>query len=199
MSMRQVVRWAAMGISTIVFIPIIILNVEKLAENKKWDQFLTTWWPTVSESLIWANSTWFLCIAAFIGGATVALWVDFFLRRKEKHGESNEFFPNNVDIRLRFFGDSRPPEFVSGDNCWRWYVLNNMQVTFDGNVVGESKILSTCVFISFDLPVQASQLLVKSSDFQLPLYEVKDFSERHVIIALQGCVPAGVLEISTVK
>lgn len=83
MKQRIVLRWAATGIFVLILAPIAVLNVEKLAEKNKWDQFLVNVWPVMSEWLGWANSPWVWVLAGVFGGATAALWINEWLARPQ--------------------------------------------------------------------------------------------------------------------
>lgn len=94
---------------------------------------------------------------------------------------------------IRFFGDERNPEHIQVDNIYRWFVLRNKMVSImmDGT---RNEVETTNIFIVFECPVSYGQIMVRSKDFRID-YEVKDKSDRHVIIACGGVVPSGELEI----
>ena len=98
-----------------------------------------------------------------------------------------------AELHLRYYGDGRPPTEVSQVGIWRWYSLRNSMIvmTPQGTATGSL----TNIFISFDKPVRAGTLEVKSVDYIIPKYEVKEFNNRFAIIAIDE-TPAGILDIS---
>lgn len=95
-------RWLVGALFLLFIAPIVTLNVERLAEKYKWDQLLTTMkLPAVSDlAQIGAHpATWVL--AALFFGATIDLWTDYRLLRREL-----EFFPNRKTLdRSRDYDD----------------------------------------------------------------------------------------------
>lgn len=77
---RSIIRWVA----TFLFVtPIGIIfaaNVEKLAQEKKWDTFLTNWWPAMLELSPLLESSWFWFVFGIITATAVLLWVDKLMR-----------------------------------------------------------------------------------------------------------------------
>lgn len=59
----------------LIIAPIITTNVEKLAQDKKWDLVLTDWWPKATTFFSWADNTLMYVTAAFLGGVSSALWL----------------------------------------------------------------------------------------------------------------------------
>jgi hypothetical protein len=54
------------------------------------------------------------------------------------------------------------------------------------------------LYVNFDNPINAGTLEVKSPDIKLPIYEVKELTNRYAIIVFQDDLPRGEIHI-TVK
>ncbi len=73
--MSRIIRWVFTAISTILILPIIVANIQKLLEVKHWDEFLLGWWPTMPDFSYFVRSRWLLAALIFSGGVATALWV----------------------------------------------------------------------------------------------------------------------------
>jgi len=98
----------------------------------------------------------------------------------------------SAELHLRYYGDERPPTIVSHVDVWRWYSLRNAMAVMTAQGVMSASI--TIIFITFDQPVLAGTLEVRSADFVVPKHEVKEFNNRFAIIAIND-PPPGVLDI----
>jgi hypothetical protein len=101
------------------------------------------------------------------------------------------------ELRMHFYGDDREPTRISAVNIWRWYYLRNIFIGIEKETGKQSKSIISTFFISFDRPTKVGTLTVRSSDFRIPAYEVKQFTNRFAIISFLGELPAGSLEIGT--
>ena len=90
-------------------------------------------------------------------------------------------------------------EFVAGQsamasriqNIWQWYSQSQTRREIDqnGNFLRERRTVT--IFVTFDRPVDAEQIVVTSEGgLALPKYEVKDWSARHAIVVFADD-PAG--------
>lgn len=113
----------------------------------------------------------------------------------DKVASANEM-ARKADLRLLTYNDERTPTGIGSDNIWRWFWMRDIltAVATDGTVSSETTI--TILFISFETPVIVSSLEISSPDFTVPRHEVKAFYPRFAIVAFQGKVPAGRLEVS---
>ena len=107
-------------------------------------------------------------------------------------------FAKSFDLQLETFGDQRAPGQLSLDNVWRWYFLRTILQVFlktGETVQAEGQTL----FIVFDKPVLTSHIAVSAIGFDLPAYEVKEFTNRYAIIVFFGSkqLPKGSLRIKT--
>jgi hypothetical protein len=111
------------------------------------------------------------------------------------HGE----LADAAELRLFIHGDDRTPSRVSESNIWRWYWLKTILIAQlpDGSE-HRQHVLPT-LYVNFDRPVFTGTLDVESVGFNLPLHEVKEFSNRFAIITFQKDLPAGTLIIRTHK
>ena len=101
----------------------------------------------------------------------------------------------NAELRLHIFGDERQPTPISLHNVWRWYYLRNILVGIDKETGRRVEHIILSLFILFDQLVAIGTPEV-TAGFQLPRYEVKDFSNRAIIVGFSGDLPAGDLTVT---
>jgi hypothetical protein len=64
-------------------VPIVNLNVERLAEAKGWDTLLSDNWGVVMSNLSQlATEAWLLVLMGFLAGGTLFMWGDYLLRHR---------------------------------------------------------------------------------------------------------------------
>ena len=99
--------------------------------------------------------------------------------RKIRTGLNIEFVPGQSAMASRI------------QNIWQWYPqsLTRREVDQDGNVLRERRTVT--VFVTFDRPVDAQQIVVTSEAGRaLPMHEIEDWSARHAIVVFADD-PAG--------
>jgi hypothetical protein len=77
--LRQLIRWIATSLVSLGMIvavePVVHVNVEHLAKQRHWDEFLAKWWPEVPDLSPLLEARWFwLCFGSSLGVA-LALWI----------------------------------------------------------------------------------------------------------------------------
>ncbi len=66
--------------------PIVILNIQKLAEEYGWDELLSSWWPTMlSELSRLGESSWTSHLAVAFFCLAAGMWLNYFLYRKSPY------------------------------------------------------------------------------------------------------------------
>jgi hypothetical protein len=70
-------RWLATGVLAVVIIGGILeglvqTNVQRLAEQQKWDNVLVRWWPAMVSL---AETWWFWLAVGVVGGVALSLWL----------------------------------------------------------------------------------------------------------------------------
>lgn len=139
--------------------------------------------------------TWASQAGVASGILVVVFAAGLYFGSQRKSVGASPVLKDSAELRLHFYGDDRPPTRIFASNIWRWYYLRNMFVTIDKNTGKEQRYAIPNLFISFDEPVKVGTLEV-IADFKLPLYEVKEFTNRFAIIAFSGDLPAGDLNIT---
>ncbi len=134
----------------------------------------------------WVPPTGF-AVGIFLFGLSAGLLVAGGLRRKRP-------VVKVASLRLHVYGDHRTPERIASENIFRWFYLQTAINGIGPSGVTRIGALAT-LFVSFENDVVISTLNVRSPDMQLPLYEVKEFNQRHAIIVFSDNVPAGTLEV----
>ena len=92
---RKILRWAITAVFVITLLPVINLNVERLAEQRGWDQILSQRWDAVISIMASiATNPWFLVVLGTAFGGTLFIWIDYFLRRHGtiEHASSPDTF-----------------------------------------------------------------------------------------------------------
>lgn len=78
---RKAVRWTVTTFLVLSLIPVVNLNVERLAEAKGWDRFLSDHWGAImSNAAQLATQPWFVVLLGFLAGGTAFMWGDYILR-----------------------------------------------------------------------------------------------------------------------
>jgi hypothetical protein len=90
---------------------------------------------------------------------------------------------NDLDTHISLKFVDGPPLANHLSNIWRWYALANVVVLITPE--GRKEIKTWSVFLTFDKPVNANQVVV-SSQSPLPQFEVKDRESRSAVIAFMG-------------
>ncbi len=81
---RNILRWIVTAAFVVSLLPIINLNVERLAEKEGWDRLLSAHWRGVFSSMASiAENPIFLMVLGVALGGTLFMWIDYFLRRVE--------------------------------------------------------------------------------------------------------------------
>lgn len=108
-------RWAATVLLGILGI-IVTANVEKLAQDRKWDTFLTTWWPTMLDLSPLLEQRWFWFVFGVLAATVALLWADKWIR-----GEpiSLEFFPTIDELRAKH---PLPEMFTPGNEIHAYFL-----------------------------------------------------------------------------
>ncbi len=79
---RQILRWSVTSLFALSLLPVINLNIERLAEVKGWDQILSERWDAIISAVASiAENPWFLVVLGVALGGTLFMWIDYFLRR----------------------------------------------------------------------------------------------------------------------
>jgi hypothetical protein len=98
--------------------------------------------------------------------------------RKVKTGLTLEFVPGQM-----------MPLASNVQNIWRWYSLKQaMMAVHDDGTRTEYSLFT--IFIIFDKPVAAKQILITGRGVTLPAHEAKDWGPRHAVIVFSE-EPAG--------
>ena len=92
---------------------------------------------------------------------------------------------------LRTHGDERPPAKVQLQNVYSWHWLRDVDTSSEL----QDRAGRILLVFAFDFPLVPRTLEVHSPDVVLPSYEVKEFNSRLVVVAFEGEVPAGILDI----
>ncbi|MEH2502595.1 hypothetical protein V1290_001406 [Bradyrhizobium sp. AZCC 1578] len=103
---------------------------------------------------------------------------------------------SDIDTHLSLKFGGGPPLANHLSNIWRWYALANVVVIVSPE--GRKEIKTWNVFLTFEKPVNASQIVV-SSQSALPEFEVKDRESRSAIIAFMGDLKNLDLEIKVLN
>lgn len=156
-------------------------------------------WAVIAEPSGWVN------VLLLVAGGTL-IWWD--LKRVQKRSTSNSQLPAATSavampallriptrLRIQFSGGPALPREIDQQNVFRWYALAQLRVEVGPNRPRAERITSWAVTVIFDQPTEVRNVRIDGGP-QLPRHEIKDASARHAIIAFDGDIPPGVLEIS---
>ena len=99
-------------------------------------------------------------------------------------------------IRLQFNAPGTLPVMVDQGNVWRWYTLKTITENIDTKTKKVTESVDLCtVFLTFDKPVTFRQVQIDAGGASLPRYEVKDSSQRSMIVVFSGDLSNTVVDI----
>ena len=108
---------------------------------------------------------------------------------------NSNIFAETSQLSLLCYGDHRLPTRLSTIAVWRWYCLRQIAIMQDKDGVLQQGVMSTTLFVNFEVPVKVGTLEVVSTN--ILKYEIKEFNNRFAIIVFSGELPAGTLTIRT--
>lgn len=187
---RKILGGAA-AILALAFGAIATKNIDVVAEDRGWDQFLKNYGPGM---ISYIGEHWAWLLTAFFAGAAVALLVSEMVLAK-KGAVVGQVSVAGAKLRLLFRDGHDAPERISHENIWYWYDLKNIFVGENKETGERSESPLHNLFLVFDAPVTGGSVRVTSPDCVLPRYEVKELRQRFLIVVFGGHIPSGTLEI----
>jgi len=107
-----------------------------------------------------------------------------------------------TELRLQFFGGPRPPTQIYQDNIYAWDALWGPSAAIsylDANKqqLGKNIIIpeNWNIFVVFQKPTLYNEVTVSFSSPGFPQYEVKQSTNRSIVVNVSGSIPEGFLEI----
>ena len=139
-----------------------------------------------------------ICLVVVAATLVGMMAIQNFLEKKSYNKSIN--LKLDTCLVLYFYGDSRAPSKIEGTdkNIFRWYWLRNGFVYIDKQTEERKERTIPNLYVNFDNPINAGTLEVKSPDIKLPIYEVKELTNRYAIIVFHDDLPRGEIHI-TVK
>lgn len=109
-----------------------------------------------------------------------------------------------ASLRLQFFGDDRTPTSVRHENVGVWYAYFNpsARASYKSTTDGKETMIAILpktwvIFVVFERPTKYREITVGFSSPGLPVYDIRQPTEKSVIVSFRDDIPAGELEIST--
>jgi hypothetical protein len=136
-------------------------------------------------------------IVAAFALAMLALWIGKTLFSPEP----DKISYIKTELRLQFFGGQRPPSQAHADNIFTNYSLWTpsaiLEVGDKGQKIHETMLYpeSWAIFVLFEKPTNYADVNVSFSNPGFPQYEVKQTTNRSLLVSVSGSIPAGFLEI----
>lgn len=187
MNIQRIVRLVTTGVGALFLVPIITLNVEKLAQQQHWDGFLASIWsPTVAELSQLAQNGWFLFFAGLVGGVAISLWISELLSRKAAHQSYTE-------TRIRLERDpSAPTNFRerSKSNIYGWQQVYSL---IDQN--GLTILRHDCFFFVFEKATSYDRPTIDSFGTPLPAHNWFAMTDRAAVVQFTSEIKAGSFEV----
>ena len=99
-------------------------------------------------------------------------------------------------LKLQFGSPDTIPSAVDSKNVFRWYALKTMFKEFDPQTktFNEASRVWT-ITITFDRPINFHQIKIDGNGSPLPSYEVKDSSQRTLIVVFGGNISGMIVTI----
>lgn len=103
---------------------------------------------------------------------------------------------SGASLKLLYKSDDVTPERIDQSNVFRYYSLvNRFDVAMpDGSI---RHAATTILFVVFQNPISDGAVKIRFSAPSPPPYEVKDFSNRHVLVAISGSPKNYSVELET--
>ena len=118
---RKIFRLIVYALAGILLTPVIVLNIEKLAELKGWDSVLVNNWGAIVSSLSqFAQNPWYLYFFGVISGGAVFMWADHFIRGKSSEYVSADLAEEDTPYDGGELNLSAQPEPTFEDD-FEWY------------------------------------------------------------------------------
>jgi hypothetical protein len=107
-----------------------------------------------------------------------------------------------TELRLQFFGGPKPPTEIRKKNIYSWYTLWGPSATLsladaNRNPLHQEIIVpeNWNIFVVFERPTAVEGITVSFSNPGFPQYEIKQTTNRSVVLNVSGSIPAGFLEV----
>ena len=188
---RRYIIWAIITIAAFIPMQLMQLNFQKYAEKKHWDTWLSEGKMLDFFSIV--NTHYYWGLLGFLLGCGFVSWIFRFI----PESKIERSITTEANLILYFYEDSRQPEVKgNSNNIWRWYYLQNVVNYVDKRTEEVMTITTSSLFITFDKPLdKLGNVKLNPIGFHLPKYEIKDFSDRSLVIGFFDKVPAGELQI----
>lgn len=116
-----------------------------------------------------------------------------------KHfGRTDELYTGTTRLQILFPGGTELPRYVNDENVFRWnpFAYRADELHPDGSVTPRSSMIWT-VLIVFDKPIAAGSMnfVAETSVVPRPTIESRDLSPRSAVIAINGDMPPGLLDL----
>ena len=149
--------------------------------------------PNVSRSVFLST-----VILSVVGAVALSWWLVASVKTERR--EETIMKPHATHLRLQFNVGNAIPFAIEQGNIWRWYALANIFQPIDPS--GKKKLEGIRVwtlFLVFDKPIAVKQFRIDGGGATLPIYEVKDSSQRHAVISFNGDLTSLVLHVQALN
>lgn len=172
----------------VIFVAAVMLAVDTgIKQNVR----LAAHMPDFLEGPLWG----FTPLVLLLVGAGLVVWQHGPWARVKASASAP--VPAETYLRLQFNHGNLLPQAVGLANIWRWYALYN-----DFAVIGpegvQAHARSWSVFMMYDSPVIFQQFRIDGGGAALPRFEVKDSSQRHVVVWFGGELAGTTVDIRLV-
>lgn len=196
---RSIIRWSMTVLFGLSLLPIINLNVERLAAEKGWDSLLSSRWDVwIAAMVSIAESPWFLVLFGVLLGGTLFMWGDYVARRLI--GLITIIRPNILtSIRAQFAAGSQNVVQLSNNNiASSHFDRAEFRLADDkGQVVGQ-QIIIWLVILIFKKPTSYGQIIVDAGNAKIPPYEIATQQHNYAVVRFLGDIGNVALEIRCV-
>ncbi len=122
-----------------------------------------------------------LAIGALVGLSVLAVGLRFVPSRSSS---ATPFTPTRLRLQ---FAKGHSPTAIDEENIWRWYVVTHIRMP-----TGQAE--ANTIMVVFDKQTSFRQIKLDAVA-HLPIHEVKDRSERHLLVAFLGPLDGVVLDL----
>ena len=205
---RRVILWVfSVVLLGLVAVPLIQQNVQKLAAERHWDEFLSSRYSRWSADVgTLAQHSWFWLTLGFFAGGVGVGWLLEYLHSSHDAQEPplTPTAATKAEIKLRLFADGAMPRTmpteIRSENIPYWCAIYSSSAALRNPSDG-TLLLSIpshwSVFLLFDRETDYKEMVARyyCETGETPRIHVIQQSRRHAALSIEGLTSSGELDI----
>jgi hypothetical protein len=198
---RRTILWVLTAIVGLAIVPIIQQNVQRLAADKHWDEFLSTQYAPLDANMGAITQYWWfwLTLGCAAGGASVGWVIDLLARRPAQLVAAPT--AKCAEISLRFHGEHQIPTEIKSKNIPYWCAIYSPSARLTTEDQSQKLLYIPphwAIFALFEMETEYKQVVTKfynESGGDQPIIQVHQQSRKHFALSIAGDITFGELDI----